>query len=127
MPWRAAVKLNAWAVVALVTINLTRWSLRAGDHSVAARMLLAVAPLLPTLLYVLGLVRWIGRLDELQQRIQLGAWAFATTGAVLVLLTLELLQFAEVVRGFRLGLEGVFVLTFALYLLGCAMGNRRLE
>lgn len=122
----AAVRLNAWAFVAIVTVNLGRWCLHHSDLSPAGRALVALAPLVPSCLYVLDLARWVRGLDELQQRIQRAAWLCATTGAVLVLLAAELLRGAGVGPGFRLGWEGTFVLTFGLYLVGSAINTRRM-
>jgi len=124
-----AVKLNAWALVALLASAFAHWFVRRPDLGGSLRAAVALAPLVPSLLYVRAIARWIRSLDELQRHIQLEAWFFATTGTIFVATALSLLGGTGVLRGTRfaggLGWEGTYALTFFLWVLGCAISNRR--
>jgi len=82
---KADLRLNAWLLVATVTHvavrilikKQTEWSPLTGG-------MLALAPLIPGLLYVRSWVRFIRGLDELQRRIQLEAFLFAALGTVIL-------------------------------------------
>ena len=124
-----AFRLNAWAAVALLAAAFAHWYLRKPDLSVSLRAAITLAPLIPSLLYARAIARWIRGMDELQRRIQYEAWFFATTGAIFVATSLGLLAGQKVLPGTRfdngLGWEGMFALTFFLYILGCVIANRR--
>lgn len=124
MPYRDALKLNAWAGVAVVAAFSSRLMLRDPDVAGPLRLLFALLPLVPGLLYVRALWRWITGLDELQRRLQFQAVSFATLAMLLVGLTVDLLQQAGLVRHLHLGWEGYFAFTFFLYVLGLARANR---
>src|SRR5437763_2120380 len=117
----ADLKLNAWAFVALGVAFVVRWLLRQHpEWAVLLRASLALTPLIPSLLYVRSISRWIGGMDELQRRIQLQACLFAMTGAVFVRTGLDLLNsggampWAGLKNG--LGWEGTFALIMVLYI-----------
>lgn len=125
----ADLKLTAWALVALAVALLTRWLLH--DHpgwGAPFRASLALAPLLPSLLWMRSLARWIGSMDELQRCIQLGASLFAAVGTLFAATALSLLngQGISVPRlDHGLGWEGTFACVVALYLVGNWLFNRR--
>jgi hypothetical protein len=124
------LRLNMWALVALLVAMVTRWLLRDhADWGAPLRSVLALSPLIPSLCYVRSIARWIGGLDELQRRIQLEASLFATTGTVFFATALSLLEGYGVPLSTRLqhglGWEGTFAAVIAFYLLGNVIINRR--
>ena len=125
-----ALKLNAWAGIAVVVSFLSRWWLaqHAGSNDLL-RTGVALAPLLPSLLWARSLSGWIRRLDEMQRRIQYEAWFFAAMGTVFALTAMQLTGTAQAARpgkmALGLGWEGVFALMFLLYCAGCVISNRR--
>ena len=126
----ADLKLNSWALVAVVFAFASRWFLQHHHNwSEGLQAGVALAPLLPSLLYVRSLARWISGMDELQRRIQLEACLFATTLMVLVATALSLLGGLDLLQGTRLqrglGWEGTFAATVAFYILGNVIFNRR--
>jgi hypothetical protein len=128
--FRADMKLNAWAFVALLVAFTARWVLQHHpDWSGLPRSAVALSPLLPSLLYVRSIKRWIGGMDELQCRIQLGACLFSTTGTVFITTALSLLESGGLLRASRLqhglGWEGTFAVIIALYVLANILVNRR--
>ena len=124
------MKLNAWALVAVLASGLARWLLHHyPDWDPLLRAAVVLAPLLPSLLYVRSIARWIRGMDELQRRIQLEACLFATTGTVFLTTALSLLQEAGLGASVRLrhglGWEGTFGAVILLYVLGNVIFNRR--
>ena len=92
------------------------------------RAAIALAPLVPGLLYVRSWMRFIGGLDELQRRIQLEAWLFAVTGTVLIGIAISTLNTSGIQLGgleHGLGMGGAFIVAFALWLVGSAIANCR--
>jgi hypothetical protein len=86
------------------------------------RVLVALAPMVPALFAVLVVVRHLGRLDELQRRIQLEAIAFAFGGTAVLTFSygfLELVGFPHVNWHF------VWPLMATLWLVGAALAMRR--
>jgi hypothetical protein len=128
--FRADMRLNAWAFVALLVAFATRWLLQNHhDWGAGLRSILALSPLVPSALYVRSIVRWIGGMDELQRRIQLEASLFATTGTVFLATALSLLGSGGVLASTRLqhglGWEGTFAAIVVFYIMGSALFNRR--
>ena len=126
---RADMKLNGWALVAVALAFASRIVVRHHPElGMWLRAPIALSPLLPSLLYVRSVARWIRGMDELQQRIQLGACLFATTGTIFIVLAYNLLL-AQGIRLSRLphGLdwEDTFASVILLYMLGNAIINRR--
>jgi hypothetical protein len=123
------LRLNAWLFVAtaIYVVNL----LLAKQHpewSPLTRALLALTPMIPGWLYVRTWLRFIRGMDELQRRIQLEAWLFASLGALFVGTAINTLNANGVALGelrHGLGLGGTFILTFALWLVGTAIANCR--
>src|SRR5690349_19505400 len=68
----ADMKLNAWALVDVVASFVARGLLKNHPNwDAPLRSVIALTPILPSLLYVRSIARWIGGMDELQRRIQL--------------------------------------------------------
>ena len=128
MDYGTALRLNLWAMVALLVSAFGHWNLRKPGLDALLRATIAIAPLVPSLLYVRAIARWIRAMDELQRRVQQEAWFFATTGTVFVQTALNLLAGAGLLQGGRLaaglGWEGTYALTFLLWVVGCFRANR---
>ena len=124
------MRLNAWAFVAVVVSIMARELLKHHlDWTAAVRALVALAPILPSLLYLGSIARWIGSMDELQRRIQVEACLFATTATVFLRTSLDLLEGVGVLQSTRLrnglGWEGTFAVIILFYILGNSIFNRR--
>ena len=66
----ADMKLNAWALVAVVVSFVARSLLQHHhDWDATLQSVVALTPILPSLLYLRNIARWIGGMDELQRRI----------------------------------------------------------
>ncbi len=82
---KADLRLNAWLLVATVTHVAVQFLVkRQTEWSPLVGGVLALAPLIPGLLYVRTWMRFIRGLDELQRRIQLEAFLFAALGTVIL-------------------------------------------
>jgi hypothetical protein len=128
--FRADIKLNAWALVAVLVAAASRILIhRHPDWDGLLRAALALAPLIPSLLYVRSCARWMRGMDELQRSIQLEACLFATIGTIFVATAVNLLGMAGVLQATRLqnglGWEGMFALVIFFYVLGNGVFNRR--
>ena len=72
--FRADLKLNAWAFVAVLVAWVARILVqRHHEWSLLVQATVTVSPLVPSLLYVRSIAQWIAGMDELQRRIQLEA------------------------------------------------------
>lgn len=125
MSYRDALKLNAWAPVAVLAAFVSRLLLRDPDLTGLPRLMVTLLPLLPGLLYVYAIWRWMCGLDEMQRRIQFEAVSFAALAMLFLALTLDLLQLAGFVPNLHFGWEGYFAFTFFLWTAGLAFANRR--
>ena len=125
MSYAQSLRLNAWAIVAVLAAAFARWQLGAHlELSETARAGIALIATVPLAVYLHSIWRWIHGLDELQRRIQMSAVCFAAFGMLLTTLGADLLRSAAVLPKFNFGVEGYFVLTFGLYALGTALANR---
>lgn len=127
-----ALQLNAWAGVAVLVSFVVRWQLpHHPEWPPALRAALALAPLIPSVLWARSIARWMRGLDELQRRIQQEAWFFGAIGTVFLTTAVNLLETAGVLHLGRfphgLGWEGAFAMLFFLYALGGAISNRRYQ
>lgn len=126
----ADMKLNAWALVAVAVSIVAREMLKHHpDWGAPWRSIVALTPMLPSLLYLRSIARWIGGMDELQRRIQVEACLFATTATVFLRTSLDLLEGAGLLQSTRLGhglgWEGTFAAIIVFYILGNMIFNRR--
>jgi|GEM_PF-1640539 hypothetical protein len=89
----------AWALTALVTELVVEQVLgREPSLPPATRMAVALAPLLPSLLFVLALVRMVLHMDELQKLICLESVFVAFVGTLALAFVFSALQQAGVSR-----------------------------
>ena len=123
------LRLNAWLAVTAVTYIAALAVVRRNpEWSSLGRGLVALVPLVPSLLYVRSWWRFVRSMDELQRRIQIEAFLFAALGTVLVgtvlnTLSAEGVSFGMLTHG--MGLGGVFMVMFPLWLVGGAIANCR--
>jgi hypothetical protein len=123
------LRLNAWLFVALgFYLAALALEKQHPEWTPLARALVALAPLLPGLLYVRACLRFVRGLDELQRRIQVEAWLFAALASLVVGTIVNTLN----ARGVALGelhhgvsLWGTSVLLFTFWLVGLGLANRR--
>lgn len=136
---RANLKANTWAFV----VMLLSWAgdlllSQPRDWTVGQRTIIAVVPLLISLLWVRSFVRWVGGMDEMHHRISVEALLFATAVTLFVVSTWHILDQAGVFEpGFlpaRLHLGSHFhtasfpiSLVVAFYFLGYAILSRRYQ
>ena len=88
------------------------------------------AALLPVPFFVWWLWTWmkgVGQMDELERRIELEALAFAFPVAVILLMTLGLLDLARPLNPDDFSLRHVWAMMPALYFLGLARARRRYQ
>lgn len=123
------LRLNAWlAVATVVYIGALFLVKHHPEWSPVTRGLLKLSPLLPGLLYVRSWVRLVRGLDELQRGIQLEAFLIAALGTLLVELVITTLADTGGTLGdlsHGLGIGGVFIVMFPLWLLGWGIANCR--
>jgi hypothetical protein len=109
--------MGAYVILLLVSVALLN-----SNPTAPWRGLVAVLPAIPIILILLVVVRLIGRLDELQRRIQLDAIAFAFGATAIVTFTWGLLETA----GFpHLSLIWVLLLMSALWGVATIFASRR--
>ena len=126
----ADLRLNAWAFVAVVLSFTARWLLQHyHDWGTPLQSVVALSPLVASLLYVRSIGRWIRGMDEMQRRIQVEACLFATTATVFLRTSLDLLAGIGILQWTRLhnglGWEGTFAAILVFYILGNVILNRR--
>jgi hypothetical protein len=81
--------MGAYVILLLVSVALLN-----SNPTAPWRGLVAVLPAIPIILVLVVVVRFMGRLDELQRRIQLDAIAFAFGATAIVTFTWGLLETA---------------------------------
>lgn len=102
-----------------------RFWLKSGPLPDGLRLAIALLPL-PFFAFVLwGVMRDIGRQDELERRIHLEALAVAFPLSILLLMTLGLLQLALPLNPDDWSYRHVWPFPFAFYFLGLARARRR--
>ena len=91
------------------------------------RILVALLPVGPFVGLLYGLARGVRRLDELEQRIQLEALALAFPLAMILLLTLGLLEIAIQLPPEDLSYRHVWAMLPVLYFIGLIVATRRYQ
>jgi hypothetical protein len=92
-----------------------------------ARVLVVLAPIVPTALFLWLVIANIRSLDELQRRVHLEALAIAYPLAILLLWTLGLLQLAINLSPDDWSYRHVWVYLPLFYFLGLAVASRRYQ
>ena len=126
---KADLRLNAWlAVAGVVWVADLELLKRYSEWSPLLRGVLALAPLIPGLLYVRSCMRFVRGLDELQRGIQSEALILAAMGTVIAGMAVNTLNAHDVPLGalnHGLGIGETFCLMFILWLVGSAIANCR--
>ena len=107
------------------TALLCGWLLRNTEPNATMRVVLALAPVVPMIFYVLSVVRATRVMDELYQRIQLEAVTFAFVGSLIVSLTYGMLQKSGFFRQWPWDWEGIWTMMLGLWMLGYVLASRR--
>ena len=127
--FRADMKVNGWCWVAVLTsfVNDVFLLPHHKDWPVAIRAVIAVVPLVASLLWVRSVAGWIRGMDELHRRITVAACLFATIATLFVVTAVHLLVVAgvfsikfQVTAGFI-----IIWLVVCFYILGHSIFNRR--
>jgi hypothetical protein len=131
--FRADMKVNAWLAVAMLSSfageELLLPNLR--DWPALLRTIIALIPLIPSLLWVRSIAKWVRGMDELHRRITQEALLFATVGTLIVVTawhTLEKVGVIPLSFGFywRTGF-GTLLLFVLFYFRGHFIANRRYQ
>ena len=125
---RRDLRLNTWLFVAVVVYFWQRWLLlRHPEWLPLTRAAVALAPLVPALLYIRSWVQFVRGLDELQRRVQMAAHLFAAWGTLVVGIILSTLHQQGLldILPHGLGLGGVMVIAFMLWGIGVVIANSR--
>lgn len=109
--------IAAYAAVLIVSIALIN-----GNPGAAWRYPVALLPMIPAALVLLAVMRQIGRLDELQRRIQFEALAFAFGGTALLTFGYG---FLENVGLPHISWFMVWPIMAVLWIIGLGIANRR--
>ena len=131
--FRTDLKVNGWGYVAMVISFAGDVLLpRHKDWHVILRAIIALAPIVPALLWGRIFARWIRGMDELHRRITLEVCLLATTATLFLFTALHPLDKAGVFQalGLRSGLDlhtwwGTSWLMVCFYILGSKILNRR--
>ena len=110
--------MAAYVVVLIVSIILINLS----PSSAWWRIPLAITPVIPAIFGVIAFIRFLGRIDELQRRIQLEALAFGFGGAGVLTFSYG---FLENIGFPHLSWLFVWPLMIALWGIGGAIASRR--
>jgi len=131
--FRTDLKVNGWGYVAMVISFAGDVLLpRHKDWPVILRAIIALAPIVPALLWGRIFARWIRGMDELHRRITLEVCLLATTATLFLFTALHPLDKAGVFQalGWRASLDlhtwwGTSWLMVCFYILGSKILNRR--
>lgn len=114
-----------WVVSWFAAWMIARMGLEQGTLPTWIRVTLALAPAPLAVAALLTLVRGARELDELEQRIQLEALAIAFVLAMLLLMTLGLMELAVTLDRDNWSYRHVWAMLPVLYFLGLAFARRR--
>ena len=130
--FRTDLKVNSWGYVAMALsfagdVLLPRHT----DWPVASRTIIALAPIVPALLWGRVFARWIRGMDELHRRMTVEVCLFATTATLFLFAAVRPLVNAGVFQPLeRAGLDlhtwwGTSWLLVCFYILGSKILHRR--
>jgi len=129
--FRTDMKVNGWSWVAVLTsfVGEVFWLPYHRGWPVAARMVIALAPLLASLLWVRSVLQWMRGMDELHRRITQAAVVFATVATLFIITASHFLVVAGVFPPRFQATEGFVViwLVVCFYILGHNIFNRRYQ
>ncbi len=112
---------GVWLLVAIAC----GWGLRHLEPGPALRLVLALLPVIPGLVYLALVFRSIRAMDELEHRIQFEAVSFAFLGSLVVSLTYGMLQKSGFFRNWPWDWEGIWLMLMVLWAAGYFRARRR--
>ena len=112
--------MAAYVVVLIISVTLINTS----PASAWWRIPLALLPVIPAIFAMLAYIRFVGRMDELQRRIQFEGIAFGFGGAGFLTFSYG---FLEIVGFPRISMIWVFPLMIVLWGIGLAIASRRYQ
>lgn len=115
------------AALFLLTYLVARFVLKQTDLSESIRISAALLPVLPFAWLLREIIKGVRSLDELEQRIQLEALAVAYPLAMVLLMTLGLLEIAVVLPPADLGYRHVWAMLPLFYFIGMVVARRRYQ
>ena len=132
--FRKDLKVNGWGYVAMALsfagdVMLSRHK----DWPVALRTVIALSPIIPTLLWGRGFACWIRGMDELHRRLTVEVCLFATTATLFFFAALRPLANAGIFQPLeKVGLDihtwwGTSWLLVCFYILGSKILHRRYQ
>ena len=126
---RASSRKLGWLTLAAGILALAAYfgsRILLENPTLPARLPTALAPLPLFVLFLVGFIRFVSRMDELERRIQLEALAFAYPAVLVLLMTLGLLQLAGVaISPADWSFRHVWQIGVVLYVCGIAVASRR--
>lgn len=111
------------AAMMALAIALGSWVIHRPESSTTVRVTAAVAPLPFAVAVFRALMRYVRGLDELEQRKQLEAIAWALGVTTITVLLVGLLQAARVLPSW--GWHGVWIIIIPAYFAGVILAGRR--
>lgn len=114
-----------WGIAWLIAFLVARVVLEMTTLGVGLRIAAALLPIPIAAVALYSVVRGARQLDELEQRIQLEALAFAFILSVLMLMTLGLLDLAIALNPNDWSYRHVWAIMPTLYFIGLALARRR--
>jgi hypothetical protein len=124
--WRSGVFI--WGLAWLLSYFGVRALLEhPGTISTTWLVIIVLIPVIPATLFLLYFIAGMKELDELQRRIQLEALAFAYPLALLMLITLGLLELVVKLNPNDWSYRHVWQYLVLLYLVGLFIAKRRYE
>jgi len=129
--FRTDMRVNGWSWVAVLTSFVGEVLLLPPhqDWPTALRAVVALVPLMASLLWVRSVMQWMRSMDELQRRITAAASVFATVTTLFVVAASHLLVVAGVFPVRFQTTAGFIIiwLVVCFYLLGRRIFNRRYQ
>ncbi len=126
---RSEIKVNGWCWIAVLTSFAGEcWLLpHHKDWPVILRAIIALFPLVASLLWVRSVTIWVRGMDELHRKITVAACLFATIATLFIIATLHFLVMAEVISTKFQATAGFVIvwLVVCFYILGQVIFNRR--
>jgi hypothetical protein len=129
--FRTDIRVNGWSWAAVLASFVGEVLVlpHHKDWPAALRVLVALAPLIASLLWVRSVVQWTRGMDELQRRITTAASVFASVTTLFVIAASHLLVVAGVIPARFQATAGFVIiwLVVCLYLLGRKIFIRRYQ
>jgi len=128
---RTDIRVNGWSWAAVLTSFVGEVLLlpHHKDWPTALRAVVALVPLVASLLWVRSVMQWMRGMDELQRRITTAASVFASATTLFVIAISHVLVVAGVIPVSFHATAGFVIiwLVVCFYLLGRAIFNRRYQ